>query len=495
MDKHPARILLVDDEPSVLLTLSSILRLEGYQVDEASGGLAAMAAVQQQHYDLVLTDLKMPEADGIAVLAEVQRISPQTVTVIMTGYASLESALQAIQLGAYEYLLKPTEVSDLLLAVRRSLERKRFSEIDCLYRVGRELSQAADLGSIVALVSEAARRVLALSHASLCPLDRQGAPLECDPHAYPLLDSEVLRRLSAGEVLTAQSGFSPPAMSADGSICAFALVPGLANNRLSCVLWTHNGAAPFEFHASGLRFLQALADAGALALENTLLLAELRRNNQELLAANLRLGQLDQLKSRFLSIATHELRTPLSVMLGHLSVLAEDLKARLAPDQQDSLSETAAACKRLIRLVNSMLDINQIESGKMPMNFAPADLGRLVHNVVAMFRHQAKQKRIRLKVQTPARPLQVEIDAERLQQVLINLIDNALKFTPRNGGITITLHPRAPQRAVEVSVSDTGVGIPSEDQALIFEEFVRVARPRGDPQLPGSGLGLSLIHI
>ena len=121
------KILVVDDEANVLLTTSSILRHEGYDVDAVADGLSALQAIRARYYDLVLTDLSMPGVDGLAVLAEVRKRSPGTVTVMITGYGSVESAIEAVHLGAYEYLLKPTAVADLKQAVRRSLERKQLS--------------------------------------------------------------------------------------------------------------------------------------------------------------------------------------------------------------------------------------------------------------------------------------------------------------------------------------------------------------------------------
>ena len=134
---------------------------------------------------------------------------------------------------------------------------------------------------------------------------------------------------------------------------SYVFVPGIANGRLICVLCADNGAEPFEFHASAQRFLRALAGQTALALSNAILFAELQRNNQQLAAANAKLRELDKLKSQFLSVATHELRTPLSIILGYNSMLAETLNDRLSEEEKDTLRESVGACKRLIRLVNS----------------------------------------------------------------------------------------------------------------------------------------------
>src|SRR4051812_21673872 len=120
MSLSKAKILVADDEKDILVTVQAILRAEGYDVDVVSDGLSACSALRERHYDLVLTDMKMPGVDGLTVLSEVSKRSPSTVTVVMTGYSSLDSALETIQLGAYEYLVKPIEVPELKMAVKRA---------------------------------------------------------------------------------------------------------------------------------------------------------------------------------------------------------------------------------------------------------------------------------------------------------------------------------------------------------------------------------------
>jgi signal transduction histidine kinase len=234
----------------------------------------------------------------------------------------------------------------------------------------------------------------------------------------------------------------------------------------------------------------------------------LQSNNTELAEANRKLKELDRLKSQFLSVATHELRTPLSVILGYNSLLAESLQDRLTAEETETLEESAAACKRLIRLVNSMLDITQIESGKMQMSFAPADARQIVLAVERLFRHEAEQRGITLHVQVPARLPRTLLDPERMQQVLINLVGNALKFTPAAGQVTISLrqvsHSETEQSSLAFSVHDTGIGIAPQDQKLIFEEFaqleprksvISLVSPAATPNRTedkGFGLGLAI---
>jgi signal transduction histidine kinase len=235
-----------------------------------------------------------------------------------------------------------------------------------------------------------------------------------------------------------------------------------------------------------------LASQTALAVENASLISALKRNNDELIAANDKLRELDALKSKFLSVATHELRTPLSIILGYNSMLAESLGDRLGDAEKQTLEESMAACKRLIRLVNSMLDINQIQAGKMQMNMAREDLRPIATGIVNLFQHEARQRDIRLAMEFPTRLPRLEMDSERMQQVLINLVGNALKFTSAGGSVTVSLRERRETDAVEIAVSDTGIGISKEDQERIFDEFEQIRQRAEQRHREGSGLGLAI---
>jgi len=493
MEAQKPKILVVDDEASVLLTTSSILRHEGYEVHGVADGRSAIQAIREQYYDLVLTDLNMPGVDGLAVLAEVRKRSPGTVTLMITGYGSVESAIEAVHLGAYEYLLKPTEVADLKQAVRRSLERKRLSEIDTLYRISGAITRSLDVATIASQVGEAVRNVLGVRNACLVAFSRDRSPGECGESLRQfLLDPAVIAALSSDRsIISEESNGVASSWAASSGVRSYAFVPGVANAQLACVLCADHGAERFEFHPSAQRFLQSLAGQAALAVQNALLVAELKQQNEEITAANAKLRELDLLKSSFLSVATHELRTPLSVILGYNSMLAESLEDRLSEEEKTTLSESVAACKRLIRLVNSMLDLNQIQAGKMKMDFTRQDLRQVVSGVVALLQPEARRRRVRLGLEIPARLPRLTLDSERIQQVLINLIGNALKFTHAGGVINVSVRQRDSNN-LEVSVSDTGIGISPEELDHIFDEFTQVNRQVRRRQREGSGLGLAI---
>src|SRR3989442_1239484 len=126
--REQPKVLVVDDEESVVVTIKAILQLDGYNVATTTSGAQARAMVRDTEYDLVLTDLRLEDGDGLDVLKAVRESYPETVTIMLTGYASLESAIQALRAGAYDYLVKPSEVEELRSTVARGIERRRLGQ-------------------------------------------------------------------------------------------------------------------------------------------------------------------------------------------------------------------------------------------------------------------------------------------------------------------------------------------------------------------------------
>ena len=152
--EHPptpgcARLLVVDDEESVAVTISEVLRRDGFSVDLAYSGAEALGRIRECEYDLVLTDLHMESTNGLSVLAELRRSSKRTISIVLTGFASIESAIAAIRHGAYDYLIKPCVIDDLKLTIRRGLEHRRLMLAEqearaSLEQLARELEQRVD---------------------------------------------------------------------------------------------------------------------------------------------------------------------------------------------------------------------------------------------------------------------------------------------------------------------------------------------------------------
>ena len=402
MATAPARadILVVDDEEGVLLTMQAILEMDGYRVATAQRGSTAIDLLRRHAYDVVLTDLRLDDLDGMTILAETRRTSPDTVSIMLTGYASLDSAVQALREGAYDYLVKPCDVEELKATVARGVERRQLARQ--LHQRMRELEEANV--TIRRLNEELQERV-----------DRATAEL----------------RQRVDDLAR-------------------------ANDQISA------------------------------------LHAEAQRNVEQL-------EQLDQLKSQFLSMASHELKTPLTAISGFLQLALRRARRRLKagrpPEevwrkeqeaQVDQLEMVNAQTFRLARLVDELLDVSRIESGKLELRYAAVDVSALAAEVAGRMRLTTKDHSIALP-EVQAEATTVTADRDYLEQVLNNLIGNAIKYSPDGGRIDVAVQRDGDR--VLIRVKDEGVGIPKPELAHIFDLFYR-SQDAGAQKASGMGLGL-----
>ncbi|MDF1535672.1 MAG: HAMP domain-containing sensor histidine kinase [bacterium] len=219
--------------------------------------------------------------------------------------------------------------------------------------------------------------------------------------------------------------------------------------------------------------------------------SELVRINESLKGANEKLLELDKLKSNFLGIATHELKTPLSVVGGYLDSLQDGFAGELSDSQSGIVSEALGSCHRMEALISDMLDLAKIEAGRMPMEVGEMPVIRAVHKVAGQMIPLLQKKKLTLDILEDGMEAAATFDEDRVIQVLINLVGNAIKFTPENGKITVLArHGRRTDPAfLELIVADTGIGISREDLPHIFEEFAQVGPPG---KVEGTGLGLAI---
>ncbi|HYH86135.1 MAG TPA: response regulator [Pyrinomonadaceae bacterium] len=358
------RLLVVDDEENIVLTISEVLRLEGYEVDVASSGTEAVGHLGRHEYDLILTDLHMDEGDGLSLLEEVRTRSPLTITIVLTGFAALETAIAALRHGAYDYLTKPCIIDELKHTVRRGIEHRRLMLAEREARLGLEE-----------------------------------------------LNRELERRVE----------------------------------------------------------------------ERT---AELQRVNNELIEAN-------RAKDIFLATLSHELRTPLTPVLGWVNLLRSGGPGADAALMTQGLDAIERNARLQARLVDDLLDISRIVSGKLRIEWEPVNLCAVVESAVEIVRADFAARGVELAVEMPDCPLVVQGAPLRLQQIVWNLLSNAVKFTPRGGRVSLRAWRERGEARIEVA--DTGIGIEPEFLPNVFERF-RQADGTTTRQFSGLGLGLAIVR-
>jgi two-component system, sensor histidine kinase and response regulator len=393
-------LLVVDDEPSVAITMGAILEMDGFEVTVSTSGADALRKLHESVYDLVLTDLRLDDTDGLTIISEVCRLQPDTVSIILTGYASLESAVKALRQGAYDYLIKPCDVDELRAVVARAIERRQLG----------------------------------------LQLKARMAELEAANGTIREMNRDLQHRV---ERATAQ--------------------------------------------------LQQRMDDLAQANDE---IADLYRNAQ----ANLeQLQELDRLKSRFLSMASHELKTPLTSISGLAQVLLRRMRRRLEVGQPagpewdaeqrghvDRLELLNSQTARLGRLVDELLDVSRIESGKLEFQWDRVDLARLIHEVAERLQMTTSQHTLEVVLDGVVES-SVTADRDHLEQVLDNLVTNAIKFSPGGGTIRVRLRDRGENMVL--SVEDPGVGISPQQLDAVFGLFYQAEDPVSR-RTGGMGLGL-----
>jgi two-component system phosphate regulon sensor histidine kinase PhoR len=470
-----AKVLLVDDEESVLVTLEAVLRKEGYDVTAVGSGAEALRELRGQRFDLLLSDLRIDDVDGLTLLAAAQKRDPETVSILLTGYASLESAVQALRYGAFNYLLKPCNIDEMKLTIARGLEKKRLAE--ALRDRVRELEEANETirgfsaqleQKVNAATAELAQRVVELQESrgrldavidsmedGLVVYDRGGRGLRANTFMLSLfrISNEDVVGRTAEEV--ARVTGEPPLAAGDG-------------------------AAMFELEGERKRYVRRVVspvvDDGSQG-SGLVVIYQYMTVQKE----------VEQLKDDFLSSASHELKPPLTSIMGYTQLLNRRLSVDARKAGSDDVIEVIEnQCRRMKRLVEDLLDVSRIERGSLETAQEAVDLTGLVDAVVQKFAPTSHEHQFN--VVKPEEPVTIWGDEDRLDQVLTNLLSNAVKYSPDGGKIEMRVSRNGEN--AEVAVEDHGIGIPEDQQARIFSRFYQAESVVRSRRFGGMGLGL-----
>lgn len=248
--------------------------------------------------------------------------------------------------------------------------------------------------------------------------------------------------------------------------------------------------------------LSAIAGQLAMAIENARLYEKQKRFNQDLkvevkkateklVAANKELQRLDDAKSEFLSIASHQLRTPTTIIRGYISMMQEGSFGPVPPIIQDNLKKVNSATDRLLSLIESLLDISRMEAGRLEFDMQATDLAAIAKGLIDDFKKKAEDKKLKLDFYFPKDLPKVSADPNKVKEVASNLIDNSIKYTPK-GEVSVGLHQEG--ASVVFSVQDTGLGVEPEDLPRLFNKFVR-GKDMVRVHTEGTGLGLYFARV
>ncbi|MBW1921855.1 MAG: response regulator [Deltaproteobacteria bacterium] len=452
-------VLVVDDEKTIREGCRRVLTGKGYAVQTADTGRSCLEAMSRSGADVVLLDLKMPQLSGEEALEILCRDYPQIPVIIITGHGTVDKAVECMKKGAYDFITKPFQIDQFLLAVERAGEKRRLElkarqyekeNIRNLYDLHLEKSRLRTIMNFMAngvMVTNRNMEVV-LHNAALMQLmgltERKKNPF---PVSEILQDQELIetiRDIQQGDPAEHRS---------------ISLETRAGNNVLRAI------SAP------------ALDGEGDIVGTVTVL---------ENITA---FKQLDRMKTDFVNMVAHELRSPLVSLKQILNVLLEGLAGALAEKQEEFLTRGSSKIDALLELINDLLDVSRIEAGAHIQEEVPTDLEKIIAETVVFMEPRARAKGLRIAYECKdMKPIQA--DPRGMEEVFHNLIGNAVNYSPNGGEIRIVGRGRG--EYLEVSVTDEGIGIPEEELPKIFDKFYRVKDPR-TRSVVGTGLGLSIV--
>ena len=495
-----ASIIIVDDEQGIARLCKRLLERAGYTAATYSNPVEALEQIGQEQFDMLLVDIRMPEMDGFQVIESARQMQTEIAVVIMTGFGTLETAIQALRRGADGLILKPFEEgTELVSTVEEALQERRKKNDSARLQALRPLLDMTETvfsetrqEALIDLILEAILRNLHCRNAAIY----QRAAGETQ---LTLLGSrgKVLPEEQAG----VESGFigqadhfQNPVWVNEGGQGDEPLQKALAEHGLGAVI-----CVPVARRESGLVFMAGreqgqpgfkladletfglLARQADVAIENGRLYNELRETLQQVERSQQALIQAEKMSAvgRLTASIAHEVNNPLQAVSNCLHLVGRQELSQ--QEREDYLSLAQEEMERLMSTVQRMLEFYRPGS----LNHEETDLQILVTKVAALLHKQLEEAGVEIKTEFEPGFPQVVAVANQIQQVFFNLMLNAMDAMPQGGTLTIT--GTRNQENVEVIFQDEGVGVPQEMQDSIFEPFMST---RDD----GTGLGLSVSY-
>lgn len=468
----PVSVLIVDDNASQRMALSAVLRELDVQLVEASSGRDALRRLLEQEFALVLLDVNMPGLDGFetAALIRARDRTEHTPIIFITANSDEAFAARGYSLRAVDYILAPvqpdvlrTKVSVLIDLYRkteqvtrqREVLRRYASQLQQLSRASLAISAAQSVETVLRTMTDSAAQIIGVHQAMTTVAIATAKPIS-------------LTHLSDEYQELADRGFAP---NPEGRVLAAPLHDG-DGRGFGRIELTEKKEGGFSVEDEDI--LVQLAQMASIAIGN-IITADAREANR--------------LKDEFLGVLSHELRTPLQAMLTWLSILRRD---NVTPDMVTrGLDVIERSARAQAQLIEDLLDVSRIIRGQLRIEPAPVELPKVVELALETLKPTAAAKTVQIHYPVPASGCALVGDAARLQQVVWNLVANAIKFTPTGGRVDVQVTSDA--SAVRVEVSDTGPGIPDEFLPYVFERFRQADSSAGRAH-GGLGLGLAIVR-
>jgi signal transduction histidine kinase len=506
------RVLLVEDNEDDALLIRETLSETILQIERAECLSVALRHLAKERFDAVLLDLSLPDAHGLDTIGRVLGQAPGVPIVVLTGLNDEEAAVKAVEAGAQDYLIKGQVDGHLLTrALRYAIQRhsaekrlkERNRELLVLKRISETILGSLDLKLVLDRILEEAMLSGSFDVGNIRLLNPTDETLEVAV-ARGYRDSEnilnhrrISRTMQAAQSRFGDRVFREPCMEEHVQACpgfrtlknegveSLVEVPVRADGEVVGIIQLAS-RTPRKFRRAEVSLLATIGNQMGIAVQRTQLYEQTRRQARELEKAS-------KLQADFSAMIAHDLRSPLMNIMGVADVMMDGMFGTVTEEQKKWLLRIQASGRSLVDLVSDFLDVSKLESGYVELNREAVDIAALIEKSVESHRVLTLDKKISIKgVIDPALP-SIDADPRRLDQILSNLISNAIKFTGEEGHLEVGA-ARAGATGVKVWVKDNGVGIASGDIGRLFEKYRQAGNVSHSNQ-KGTGLGLLICKM
>ena len=503
-------ILVVDDDLDFLEIIKRILGSKGYEVETAPSAGEAIAKIKEHFYNAAILDISLPDTDGTELLSMLLNMHPDIIAIMLTGYSSVQNAVQSLNRGAFAYLEKPLDPENLLSVISRGLEKQRLvlenrqlmeeleqrnRNANTLLGVSQAVSQSLDFQQIIDSALERVAqstgietsfvylyendRLVLMGYHGFSPRIAEEMEKEVDKgsgiigsifeQAKPVVIDKITAHAEPGLTFLARGGYQSFAGMPLTLLGESIGVMGVATISERC------------FISKEVELLTGIGREISIAVRNAQLYEEASSAKA--------LRELDAMRTEFLANVSHELRTPLSVIKGSANSLLQPDVIFDEPTRREFLQSIDKDADTLTRLVDDLLMMSRLEVGALEVKKKPHSLAEVVNSVKDRLDNLTAKHHLYIDIPDKLPP--VVIDDGRIGEVLTNLVENAVNYSEENTNIAIEANPNGEE--VIISVADEGIGIPPESHQKIFDRFFQ-GDGRKTGHRRGTGLGLAICH-
>ena len=454
-DKKNINILIIDDEKGLRYGVQRLLMDEGYNVDAAENGEEGINKGTSKDYDVAVIDLKMPDYDGLEVLQKIKNIHHNTICFIATAYASYDTAIQSTRMGAFGYIPKPFSPEELIYQVEQGikqrallveaerLKRRTNYDLAMIKEVGycsgiENYSRHLSIGEVV-YYNYAALKFLNISDLKIGYSAFDKLPHELNDIIVKIYESEkVLLKTYSTEI---------------------ELKP---NNELI----VEAAVTPVPHPDGSIKGV-------VIVISN---ITQFKR--------------IELIKSQFVSMVAHELKTPLAAVQGFINVILDDSLNVSDEQRSDYLKRSVIRLNSLKDLVNDLLDISRMELKTKHREIESIDIEEIITSTVQLLELETEKRKLTIVTEIEPNIPKINADQNEITRLITNLLSNAIKYNKENGKIYITA--KVQDSYLKIIIKDSGIGMKPEEKNRLFNEFFR-AKNEKTRGISGTGLGLTIV--